>query len=156
MVVWLQTFGSWNWLLLGLVLIGLELIVPGVFIIWFGCAAVATALICGTLSLFLPVFGLWQLQIALFSLLSIAFVIIGRIVSRRQVDDNEEPFLNRRIDSLLGEIVILEEAIKGGHGRVRLGDSLWRVSGPDLPAGRTVRLVSFHEGAFIVEEVVDP
>jgi len=149
----LQTFGIWNWLLAGLILVGLELLVPGVFIIWFGCGAVVTALICSLLSPFLPIFGFWQMQILLFSLLSIVFVLIGRRLSRRIESVNEEPLLNKRTDALLGQIATLEEAIENGQGHVRLGDSLWRVSGENLPAGHRVKLLRFHDGAFIVEKV---
>ena len=33
--------GSWAWIILGLVLIGLELVAPGIFLIWLGLAAIA-------------------------------------------------------------------------------------------------------------------
>jgi len=150
---WVELLGVWNWLVGGLLLIGLELLVPGVFIIWFGCGAVATALICALLGLFLPVFDLWQMQIVLFSLFSIAFVLLGRHLSQRRKQTQDNPFLNRRTDSLLGEVALLEEAIENGHGRIRIGDTLWRVRGADLAVGTSVRLVAFDEGAFLVEEV---
>jgi len=149
----LQALGLWSWLLAGLVLIGLELIVPGIFIIWFGAGAVATALVCAILAPFWAIFNLWQTQIALFPLFSIAFVLIGRSLSLRRARKNDNPFLNRRTDALLGQIVTLEEAIENGHGYIRLGDSLWRIHGPDLPAGRSIRLVAFDNGAFTVKEV---
>jgi len=149
----LQFLGLWNWLVGGLLLIGLELLVPGVFIIWFGCAAIATALICALFSFFLPVFDLWQMQILLFSLFSIAFVLLGRHLSQRRKKTIDNPFLNRRTDALLGEVALLEEAIENGHGRIRIGDTLWRVRGSDIAAGASIRLVAFEEGAFLVEEV---
>jgi len=150
---WFQFLGLWNWLIGGLLLIGLELLVPGVFIIWFGCAAIATALICALLAAILPIFDIWQLQIVLFSLFSIAFVLLGRHLSQRRKETNDNQFLNRRTDALLGEVALLEEAIENGHGRIRIGDTLWRVRGPDLVVGTGVRLVAFEEGAFLVEEV---
>ena len=36
----LRTLGPWSWIVLGLVLAGLELLAPGVFLIWLGLAAV--------------------------------------------------------------------------------------------------------------------
>jgi len=153
MMAGLQILGLWNWLLAGLVLVGLELVVPGVFIIWFGCAAIATAFICGLLSPLLSVFSFWQLQIALFSSLSIVFVLVGRHLSQRKQKHYDNPFLNRRTDAMIGQVATLEEDIENGHGRIRIGDTLWRVQGSDLAAGTMIRLVAFDEGAFLVEEV---
>jgi membrane protein implicated in regulation of membrane protease activity len=45
----------------------------------------------------------------------------------------------------------LEAAIVNGHGRIRLGDTLWRVSGPDLPAGTHVRVKAVENGQLVVE-----
>ena len=39
--------GPWNWMALGLVLLGLEIVVPGIFLLWIGIAAI----IVGTLTL---------------------------------------------------------------------------------------------------------
>jgi len=155
MMMWLQDLGLWNWLLIGLTLIGLELLIPGVFIIWFGFGAIATAFICALLSPSLPFFGFWQIQIGLFSLFSIAFVLIGRDLSRRYKRQSDVSFLNRRTDAMLGQTATLEEPIKNGQGRIRFGDTLWRVNGPDLPAGRSVKLVKFHNGSFLVEDIAD-
>jgi len=90
---WIEMLGLWNWLLVGLILIGLELLIPGVFIIWFGFGAVATALVCGVLASFLSIFGLWQMQLALFCLFSIIFVFVGRSLLRRRLSQNDNPFL---------------------------------------------------------------
>ena len=52
----------------------------------------------------------------------------------------DQPLLNRRGAQLIGRIATLAEPIKDGRGRIRIGDTLWRVSGPDLPAGTRVRV----------------
>jgi membrane protein implicated in regulation of membrane protease activity len=41
---------------------------------------------------------------------------------------------------MIGRTATLAEPISNGRGRIRLGDTLWRVSGPDLPAGAQVRV----------------
>lgn len=43
--------------------------------------------------------------------------------------------LNRRHDALIGRVFTLDEPIVQGAGRVRVDDSTWRVTGPDRPAG---------------------
>jgi inner membrane protein len=43
---------------------------------------------------------------------------------------------------------VLEEPIVQGVGRVRIDDSVWRIAGPDLPAGAKVR-VETADGALL-------
>jgi len=140
--------GAWNWMVLGLVLLVLEILVPGVFLLWIGIAAILT----GALSLQLAnvAFWTWQLQVAVFLVLSLASAFIGsRIVRSRQKSD--EPLLNQRAEQLIGRNAILAEPIREGFGRARIGDSTWRVAGPDMPAGTRVRIVAARGGDLIVE-----
>jgi membrane protein implicated in regulation of membrane protease activity len=39
-----RQLGPWLWIIAGLILLGLELLAPGVLLIWFGLAALATGL----------------------------------------------------------------------------------------------------------------
>lgn len=57
------------------------------------------------------------------------------------VSASEQPDLNRRGQQYVGRVVVLEEAIEGGRGKVRISDTLWLVTGPDLPRGTGVRVV---------------
>jgi membrane protein implicated in regulation of membrane protease activity len=41
----------------------------------------------------------------------------------------------------MGRTFALHEAIHEGRGKIKAGDSLWLVSGPNLPAGTPVRVV---------------
>ncbi len=59
--------------------------------------------------------------------------------------------INERAAQQVGRIAVLKEPIAGGQGRVFLGDTLWRVEGPDLPAGASVRIVSFDDATLLVE-----
>jgi membrane protein implicated in regulation of membrane protease activity len=36
---------------------------------------------------------------------------------------------------------VINEPIADGFGRVTLGDTVWRISGPDLAAGRKIRII---------------
>ena len=60
--------GPWNWLVLGFVLLTLEIILPGVFLVWIGLAALAV----GVLSIAIWEFALWtwQVQILVFLVFS--------------------------------------------------------------------------------------
>ena len=52
-----------------------------------------------------------------------------------------------RAHALIGKEFFLDEAIERGFGRIRVGDSVWRVAGDDLPAGAKVRVVAVEDGA---------
>jgi inner membrane protein len=68
----------------------------------------------------------------------------------------DQPFLNRRADALVGRIFTLERPIVDGAGTVRVDDSVWRITGRDLPAGRRVKVVGVQGTALHVELVTDP
>lgn len=130
--------GPWNWMALGFVLLILEILAPGVFLLWIGLAA----LIVGTLSLMVwdQSFWVWQLQVVIFLVLALACAFAGKRIVGKRGDQSDQPLLNRRGEQLVGRIATLSEPIANGRGRVKIDDTIWRVSGPDLPAGTQVRV----------------
>ncbi|NRP69792.1 Inner membrane protein YbbJ [Ensifer psoraleae] len=135
----LLELGPWSWWVLGLVLLAAELVLPGVFLVWIGFAALAT----GSLSLLLwdTAFWVWEIQVVVFALHSVFAVLIGRRFVSSSVE-SDEPLLNKRGESLVGRTAVLEQPIAEGRGRVRLDDTTWSVEGPDLPVGTRVRIVA--------------
>lgn len=147
----IEQSGYWSWIVLGLVLLVLELLLPGVFLVWFGLAAVVTGLMAVLLES-ASGFG-WQMQLVLFLVLSVAFPLIGRKFfgsSKREVD---EPMLNRRGEQLIGQRAVLVEAIVNGNGRLKINDTTWRVSGVDMPVGTSVLIIGYDQGSLVVEPV---
>ena len=130
--------GPWNWMVLGFILLVLEIAVPGVFLLWIGIAA----LIIGAASLALwdAGFWIWQVQVVAFLALSLVSAYVGKQIVGRRQDQSDQPLLNRRGEQMIGRTATLVEPIREGRGRIQLGDTLWRVSGPDLPAGTRVRV----------------
>ena len=53
---------------------------------------------------------------------------------------SDQPLLNRRADQLVGREFVLDAPIELGRGKLKIGDALWTVEGPDLPAGARVRV----------------
>jgi membrane protein implicated in regulation of membrane protease activity len=130
------TLGTWNWLIFGMLLMGLELLAPGVFLLWLGLAA----LLVGLLSFVIN--PSWQLQILMFAVFAVAAVPLWRRVARQySAASQSNPFLNKRADALVGRVFTLEKPIVDGSGTVRIDDTIWRVAGPDAPAGSRVRIV---------------
>ncbi|BAF90272.1 conserved hypothetical protein [Azorhizobium caulinodans ORS 571] len=121
----------WLWFAMGGVLLVAETIVPGAFLVWFGLAALAT----GLLSLVADM-G-WQGQVLAFAGCAVVAVLIGRRIALRG-GGTDRPFLNRRAEAQVGRVFTLEAPIADGAGHVRIDDSIWRISGPDLPAGAKV------------------
>jgi membrane protein implicated in regulation of membrane protease activity len=132
MLLWL---GTWNWLILGLLLMGLELLAPGVFLFWLGLAA----FLVGVLSFVVD--PTWQTQIFMFAVFAVVAVPLWRRMARGKPGTADSPFLNKRADAFVGRVFTLEKPIVGGAGTVRIGDTIWRVAGPDAPAGSRVKVV---------------
>jgi hypothetical protein len=131
-----STLGTWNWLIFGFILMALELIAPGVFLFWFGLAA----LLVGLLSFVLH--PSWQAQLLMFAVFAAAAVPLWRrLASSNREASKSNPYLNRRTDALVGRVFTLEKPIIDGSGTVRIGDTIWRVAGPDTPAGSRVKVV---------------
>jgi len=130
------TLGTWNWLIFGVILMALELLAPGVFLFWLGLAA----LLVGLLSFVLH--PSWQMQILSFAIFAACAVPLWRHLARSGTAVSQSnPFLNRRADALVGRVFTLERPIIDGSGTVRIDDTIWRVAGPDTPAGSRVRIV---------------
>ena len=150
--LWLESLTFWHWMVLGAVLVIVELLAPGVWFLWLGLGAMAT----GTVVLFADQIS-WQYQLVLFGGLSIVSVIIGRLVMRRGQPAADHPMLNRRAQQYVGQVFTLLEPTENGHGRVRVGDSVWRVSlsSPDeeLPAGTRVTVTDVDGATLKVEPV---
>jgi membrane protein implicated in regulation of membrane protease activity len=141
--------GPWSWWVLGLVLLAAELVLPGFFLIWIGLAAI----IVGALSLLLwdSTFWIWQVQWLIFAASAVIVTLLGRHYLYNNSQETDEPFLNQRSASLVGRTATLAEPITEGRGRIRLEDTYWIVTGPDLPAGTRVKVVASNGRDLTVE-----
>ena len=142
-----EIFGNWTWFIIGLVLLLVELLAPGVVFMWLGLAAIGV----GLADLLAPLS--WQMEVTLFAVLAVLFLAIGRpIVMRRMNKTSEQPDLNQRTRQLIGKSYVLQEPITAGKGRLSVNDTLWRIKGPDTPAGTWVTIT----GADGLELIVEP
>lgn len=129
-------FGPWTWFILGGLLLLAELAMPGVFLLWFGLAALATGAIAYGVDLS------WQTEVLIFAALAVVSVLVGRRVTPGPDKASDRPFLNRRAEGYVGRIFVLDEPIQAEVGRVRINDTVWRIEGPDVPAGTSVKVVA--------------
>jgi membrane protein implicated in regulation of membrane protease activity len=138
--------GSWSWLVLGLILLGLEVLLPGFFFLWFGIAALVTgiaALLTGW-----P----WQAQLVGFVVLSVIAALLGRRFAGSRDKESADPMLNLRASRLEGRTFVLSEPIVEGRGRVRVDDTVWQVRGPDSPAGARVKVTGADGSVLVVTD----
>ncbi len=142
---WFSGLGAWNWFIVAAVFLALELMLPGVFMLWLGIAAIVVGVIS------VAVLWSWQAQLIAFALISIACIPAWRYFARKVEQPVDRPFLNRRADSYVGRVFTLEKPIVDGVGTIRIEDTVWRVSGPSLPAGSRVK-VSRADGAELAVE----
>jgi membrane protein implicated in regulation of membrane protease activity len=142
-VTWLAGIDpGWGWILASLILMGGELLIPGIFLVWLGLAAFATGLIEAVFDM--P----WQIQLPVFAVFSIATVTLATRFSRAPLSG-----LNLGAHRLVGREFLLDAAIINGDGRVRFDDTLWRVHGPDLPAGTRVKVTGVDGTSLLVAPV---
>jgi membrane protein implicated in regulation of membrane protease activity len=91
--------GPWSWWIIGLVFLGLEILIPGVFLLWVGLAAIVVGILSfrsGACA-----FWGWQIQLLVFAVLALAFALIGRRISASN-SESDQPMLNRRVEGLVG------------------------------------------------------
>lgn len=134
------------WLAVAAVLGLAELLVPGVFLIFLAIAAA----VVGVALLALPDLPLIA-QLGAFATWSVVTVLIGRRWYADYPVEASDPLLNDRAARMVGQTVIVTEAIADGRGRVRVGDGEWPASGPDATPGTRMRVVTVSGGIVTVE-----
>jgi membrane protein implicated in regulation of membrane protease activity len=141
----LVSLGAWNWLILAVLLLALEIVSPGVHFLWFGLAAA----VAGVIALALGIS--WQWQVLSFALLSVLVLFSVKRFVRPDVALSDLPDLNVRGQQYVGRSVVVEQAIENGRGKVRVGDTLWSAEGPDAPIGARVTVTGTRGTVLVVK-----
>ncbi len=137
----------WHWLALGALLLIVELLAPGMFFLWMAQAAAVNGLL-----LFIFPAMRWELQLTIFSVLSVVGIAIARRFFKRHRIETDQPLLNRRAAQYVGRTVTLDRPIVNGQGKVKLDDSIWKIRGEDCEAGTKVKVVDADSVVLIVEK----
>ncbi len=149
-LLYLETLAYWDWFIAALVLVILEILAPGVVFMWLGISAG----VVGAVVFMAPELD-WKWQFTLFAVLAVVSIVASRLYQKGRPRATDHPALNRRGAKYVGRDFVLDTAITGGHGRMRVDDGTWRVEGPDLPAGARVRVTAVA-GATLRIEAVPP
>jgi len=145
----LDDLAFWHWWIFGIVLLTLEMLVPGTFFLWMGVAA----MLVGLAVLAVPDLG-WQYQWIGFGILSVGAIVAWRLYAGRHPTESDEPNLNHRSAQYVGRKLTLTNAIIDGRGRAKVDDTIWMlesVDRTDLPAGSHVEVVEGRDSMLIVK-----
>jgi inner membrane protein len=140
--------GGWGWILAGLALMALEMLSPGIFLIWLGLAALMTGILDAGLGLS------WQASSMLFAVLAVGLVLAARRLTGRRSDvPDAAGDLNIRGQRLVGQRFTLDRPLLNGEGQLKVGDSVWRIVGPDMVAGAVIRITAIEGATLRIEPV---
>lgn len=148
MIETIVTLGPWIWLILAALLLALEMIAPGIFLMWFGFAALVTGIVALRYDI------AWQWQLIWFCTLSLTTALLVNRYLRKNPPETDAPLLNQRAAQYIGQTFELVDPIQNGRGSVRAGDTIWRVEGPALPKGTPVKVVG-ADGSMLKVEPAD-
>ncbi|MEO3428368.1 NfeD family protein [Pelagibius sp. CAU 1746] len=137
----------WNWWVVAVFLIGIEIFAPGAVFLWMGISAG----IVGFVLMLFPEMT-WQIQLLIFAVLSLVSILVWRYFLRdRFPAPVPKRLLNRRGASYVGRTFTLKEPIVDGTGLLHVDDSRWKVEGEDLPAGTKVKVTAIDGTVLKVE-----
>jgi len=137
----------WHWWAFAALLLIAEIALPITFFLWMSIAAVITGVLVFAVDM-----G-WQIQLLIFSVLSVVSIAASRVYLRNNPIQSDDNKLNLRGEKHIGRTYTLETDISNGSGTVRVGDTLWRVEGADLPAGTRVEVTEVNGNSFVVVKV---
>lgn len=125
---WFVNWGVWHWLVLGFILLIAEIAMPGVFLLWWGLAAIVVA---GIMKLF-PDLPLSSLAVIYAIIAMILSVIWWRYQHGKDQADQSNRALNQRNHAMIGSRGKVLEIAENGIGRGAFGDTTWRIKGHGL------------------------
>ncbi len=121
-------------------LLTVELMFPGIFMLWFGLSALITSGL---------VYGFCLSNVLAIIVFLIAGVAFSYLFYAKQ-NASAKFLVNNPKNKMVGQIIVLDEAIVNGRGRVKIADGHWTVTGPDLPIGSRVKIVEVHGNTLTV------
>ncbi len=139
------------WLVTGLVLSLLELIVPGVYLIWFGLAGIFMS----ALVYFVPMST--NSQLIWFAIISAIFALLGLYIYRYIFKKNQIPQayrnLNNSAEQYVGNTVTVAENSEDHMTKVKIGDTYWLAySEKDFKKGDTAKVIGVKDSLILIIE----
>ena len=138
------------WLIVGVVLLGIEAVTLAFVAVYFGVAALVAALFAGIGA------PLW-LQIVVFCAVSVLGLAMTRRIATRVM---KGPVVKTNVHTLAGRRGVVTKSITGddGRGQVRLGSDYWTArpyfdDGNGIPAGAKVEVMKVDGVTAVVLQI---
>ncbi|KAE9529469.1 NfeD family protein [Testudinibacter aquarius] len=147
---WFAAWTFWSWLIFGFILLIAEAILPGIFLLWWGLAALAVA----GLSCLFPLSIIWS-WVIFASLAVIASVVWWRYQHHKDQQADPHTALNQRGIAMLAQRGTVTEMAASGIGRAHFGDTTWRIKGANLQIGDTVKVSKVDGITLSVEKIIN-
>ncbi len=140
-----------EWSALGLILILFELFIPGVYLIWFGIAALAVS--WGVYMVLIP--DTVTMQLVAFSIFSCLATLSGMYLYKKAENHfkgvKDYKNLNDLAAQYVGQVATLTQDTVDGKSKVKVGDSVWlAVTNEDLKAGEKVLITGVEKGLIFI------
>ncbi|MDD5272705.1 MAG: NfeD family protein [Methylovulum sp.] len=135
----------WYWWVLAIGFLVIEMLVSGFFFLWMSAAALCT----GLLVWLMPAASM-DMQVFVFSLLSILAIGTWKVFAKHTTISSDKPLLNKRGAQYVGRVFNLYEAIENGQGKIKVDDSIWKVQGEDCALGTKVKVIAVNGTVFAV------
>lgn len=140
-----------QWLSIGLLLVLLEFVVPGTYLIWFGFAAFVMSVIVTLYTLTVTN------QVIIFSIISAIFAVIGLYTYRKLMRFVKTPRDNVNLNNPTAQYIgrkfkLIQDAVDG-RSKVAIGDSEWLVECENgLKAGTFVKITDVRDGVVLIAD----
>jgi len=136
----------WYWFSLAALLLLLEIIVPGIFLIWLGMGA-------AFVGVFLVIFPQADLAWQLFALVvSISGAVALGLKWQKKILKTQPATLNLGLEGYIERTAVVSQEFNQGRGRVRIDDSSFPAISKDDPleVGQTVTIIAIQDNRFVV------
>ncbi len=145
---------SWAvWLAAGLILMGIEIVMPGFVIFWFGIGGIITALLTKLSLLNSPETQWFVFFVSSLAFLASWFLYFKRFIKKTDTEDARDPTLL----NLRGKVI--QKIAPGAPGRVELNDSYhglkeWKAeSDTDLETGAEIKVIESRGINLVVKKI---
>jgi inner membrane protein len=141
-------FVFWYWWVIALILLVVEILAPGFFFLWMAISGFVT----GAMVFLIPAISM-NVQILVFSVLSVATIIVWKFYGKKHPIESDHPLLNKRGVQYIDRVFNLYEPIINGQGKIKVDDSIWKVHGEDCTIDCRVKVIAIRGTVFDVEKV---
>ncbi|MDE3979914.1 NfeD family protein [Glaesserella parasuis] len=133
----MEWLSGWTaWLIFGFILLILETLIAGIFIMWWGFAGIFVAI----LIILFPKIQLGG-QATIFAVLAILFSLAWwKYQHSKDQQEDQQADLNARDHAMIGLQGTVVEVLDSGVARGKFGDTTWRVIGNTLKVGDNIQV----------------